>query len=184
MAWGKKKAGRKEPMFGLPAALADLRLTAADRIPNAEDKPKKSGKPSARRKSEEADDEPPRERKASGGRSGADAAGQTGHVPALPAAPRGDRATDAAFELQSRHQRDEQVATRYRRANPGALAGHRQCGRRDRSGRVGDGGEVCVVVGLGRRTQAIEQRRVRHARASPTRRSQAVRTVTDSWSLL
>lgn len=58
-------------MFGLPAALADLRLTAADRIPNAEDKPKKSGKPSARRKSEEPDDEPPRERKASSGRSGA-----------------------------------------------------------------------------------------------------------------
>ncbi|MBR0777970.1 penicillin-binding protein 1A [Bradyrhizobium diazoefficiens] len=71
MAWGKKKAGRKEPLFGLPAALADLRLTAADRIPNAEDKPKKSGKPSARRKSEEPDDEPPRERKASSGRSGA-----------------------------------------------------------------------------------------------------------------
>src|SRR6187401_3196243 len=71
MAWGKKKAGRKEPLFGLPAALADLRLTAADRIPNAEDKPKKPTKSSAKRKVEEPDDEPPRERKASAGRSGA-----------------------------------------------------------------------------------------------------------------
>jgi penicillin-binding protein 1A len=64
MAWGKKKGGRKEPLFGLPAALADLRLTSADRIPNAEDKPKKSaGKSTAKRKSEASDDEPPRERK-------------------------------------------------------------------------------------------------------------------------
>ncbi|MCS3730419.1 penicillin-binding protein 1A [Bradyrhizobium betae] len=56
----------------MPAALADLRLTAADRIPNADDKPKKPAKSSARRKkAEEPDDEPPRERKASAGRSGA-----------------------------------------------------------------------------------------------------------------
>jgi len=28
MAWGRKKSGgRKEPLFGLPAALADLRLS-------------------------------------------------------------------------------------------------------------------------------------------------------------
>ena len=71
MAWGKKKGGRKEPLFGLPAALADLRLTAADRIPGGDDKPKKSTKSSAKRKSEDSGDEPPRERKAQAGRSGA-----------------------------------------------------------------------------------------------------------------
>ena len=33
MALGRKKGGgRKEPLFGLAAALADLRLSAADRI--------------------------------------------------------------------------------------------------------------------------------------------------------
>lgn len=68
MGSGKKKGGRKEPLFGLPAALADLRLTAADRIPNAEDKPKKS---SSKRKSDTSDDEPPRERKAQAIRGGA-----------------------------------------------------------------------------------------------------------------
>ncbi|MGX1167324.1 penicillin-binding protein 1A [Bradyrhizobium sp. USDA 372] len=71
MAWGKKKGARKEPLFGLPAALADLRLTAADRVPGGDDKPKKSAKPSAKRKSEDAGDEPPRERKAPAGRGGA-----------------------------------------------------------------------------------------------------------------
>lgn len=71
MGLGKKKAGRKEPLFGLPAALADLRLTAADRIPNADDKPKKSAKSSAKRKSDDSGDEPPRERKAQPSRSGA-----------------------------------------------------------------------------------------------------------------
>ncbi|MDD1522059.1 MULTISPECIES: transglycosylase domain-containing protein [Bradyrhizobium] len=71
MAWGKKKGARKEPLFGLPAALADLRLTAADRVPGGDDKPKKSAKPSAKRKSEDAGDEPPRERKAPASRSGA-----------------------------------------------------------------------------------------------------------------
>src|SRR6478752_534051 len=71
MGLGKKKGGRKEPLFGLPAALADLRLTAADRIPGGDDKPKKSTKSSAKRKSEDSGDEPPRERKAQAGRSGA-----------------------------------------------------------------------------------------------------------------
>ncbi|RZN12540.1 penicillin-binding protein [Bradyrhizobium genosp. SA-3] len=71
MAWGKKKGGRKEPLFGLPAALSDLRLTAADRVPGGEDKPRKSAKSSAKRKSDDAGEEPPRERKASAGRSGA-----------------------------------------------------------------------------------------------------------------
>src|SRR4051795_4256904 len=71
MGLGKKKGGRKEPLFGLPAALADLRLTAADRIPGGDDKPKKSTKSSAKRKSEDAGDEPPRERKAPTGRGSA-----------------------------------------------------------------------------------------------------------------
>src|SRR4051794_30310259 len=71
MGLGKKKGGRKEPLFGLPAALADLRLTAADRIPNAEDKPKKSAKSSPKRKAEDSGDEPPRERKPPASRSGA-----------------------------------------------------------------------------------------------------------------
>ncbi len=75
MAWGKKKGGRKEPLFGLPAALSDLRLTAADRIPNpTEDKPKKSGAKSKRKaepaRKAEPDEPPPRERKAQASRSG------------------------------------------------------------------------------------------------------------------
>ncbi|WP_354136313.1 PBP1A family penicillin-binding protein [Bradyrhizobium sp. LB11.1] len=68
MGSGKKKGGRKEPLFGLPAALADLRLTAADRIPGGGDKPKKS---STKRKTDSSDDEPPRERKTPASRSGA-----------------------------------------------------------------------------------------------------------------
>ena len=68
MAWGRKKSGgRKEPLFGLPAALADLRLSPEDRIPAAGDKPKKS---SAKRKAEDSDDEPARERKPRAARSG------------------------------------------------------------------------------------------------------------------
>jgi penicillin-binding protein 1A len=61
MAWGRKKSGgRREPQFGLGASLAELRLTPQDRINNAEASPKKS---SPRRKPDESDDEPPRERK-------------------------------------------------------------------------------------------------------------------------
>src|SRR5580765_6447050 len=68
MAWGRKKSGgRKEPLFGLPAALADLRLSPEDRIPAAGDKPKKS---SAKRKAEDSDDEPARERTPRAARSG------------------------------------------------------------------------------------------------------------------
>ncbi|MBO4223150.1 transglycosylase domain-containing protein [Bradyrhizobium neotropicale] len=66
MAWGKKKSGgRKEPLFGLPAALADLRLSPADRIPNPEDRPKKSAKRSSNGSGGSSDPgaEPPRERK-------------------------------------------------------------------------------------------------------------------------
>ena len=75
MAWGRKKGGgRKEPLFGLPAALSDLRLSPDDRIPGGDDKPKKNDKPkSAKRKSEDFDDdEPPpeRERKPRLSRSG------------------------------------------------------------------------------------------------------------------
>jgi penicillin-binding protein 1A len=61
MAFGQKKSGgRKEPLFGLPAALADLRLSPADRIPRPEDKPKKSAKRSS---NDGGGAEPPRERK-------------------------------------------------------------------------------------------------------------------------
>jgi penicillin-binding protein 1A len=67
MAWGRKKSGgRKEPLFGLPAALAELRLSPADRIPGGEDRPKKS---SSNRKSDDSDDEPPPERKPNASRS-------------------------------------------------------------------------------------------------------------------
>src|SRR2546429_6325746 len=64
MAWGRKKSGgRKEPRFGLAAAMADLRLDPKDRIPAAEEKSKKS----ARRKADDDDDDdappPPPERK-------------------------------------------------------------------------------------------------------------------------
>ena len=62
MAWGRKKSGgRKEPQFGLGAALSELRLSAEDRIPHAEDdRPKK---PSSKRQMADSDDDPPRERK-------------------------------------------------------------------------------------------------------------------------
>jgi penicillin-binding protein 1A len=65
MAWGRKKSGgRKEPRFGLAAAMADLRLDPKDRIPAAEEKMKKS----AKRKADDDDDDddappPPPERK-------------------------------------------------------------------------------------------------------------------------
>jgi penicillin-binding protein 1A len=68
MAWGRKKSGvRKEPRFGLAAALADLRLDPKDRIPSPEDKPKKTA-PKRKIVEHEEDDDPlppppPRERK-------------------------------------------------------------------------------------------------------------------------
>ena len=71
MAWGRKKSGaRKEPRFGLAAAMADLRLDAKDRIPDAEQKPKKSAK---RRADDDEDDTPPPppERKTRVSKSGA-----------------------------------------------------------------------------------------------------------------
>ena len=64
MAWGRKKSGgRKEPKFGLGAALSELRLTPDDRIPRAEEeRPKKQ---SSRRQmiDDDDEDEAPRERK-------------------------------------------------------------------------------------------------------------------------
>jgi penicillin-binding protein 1A len=61
MAWGRKKSGgRREPMFGLPASLAELRLGPQDRVTIADDKPKK---PAAKRKSSDTDNNAPRERK-------------------------------------------------------------------------------------------------------------------------
>ena len=66
MALGRKKSGgRKEPLFGLPAALADLRLSPEDRVPAAQDLPKK-----AKRKSEDTDAPPP-ERNPRASRGGA-----------------------------------------------------------------------------------------------------------------
>ncbi len=60
MALGRKKSGgRKEPIFGLAAALSDLRLSPDDRIPGGDGRPKKSPP----RKSNDGDDEPPPERK-------------------------------------------------------------------------------------------------------------------------
>jgi penicillin-binding protein 1A len=69
MAWGRKKrGGRKEPLFGVGASLAALRLSPQDRIPYGEDeKPKKSSP--KRKVDEEDDDEPPPERKARPSRS-------------------------------------------------------------------------------------------------------------------
>ena len=61
MAWARKKnGGRKEPMFGLAASLAELRLGPQDRVTVADDKPKK---PAAKRKAADPDDNAPRERK-------------------------------------------------------------------------------------------------------------------------
>jgi penicillin-binding protein 1A len=67
MAWGREKSGgRREPMFGLAASLAELRLGPHDRVTVADDKPKKSVK----RKSADPDSAP-RERKPSPSRGGA-----------------------------------------------------------------------------------------------------------------
>jgi penicillin-binding protein 1A len=66
MAWGRKKSGgRKEPRFGLSAAMADLRLDPKDRIPLSEEPSKKSV--AKRRPVDDEDDAdelpPPREPK-------------------------------------------------------------------------------------------------------------------------
>src|ERR1700753_3286497 len=64
MAWGRKKGGgRKEPRFGLAAALSDLRLSPEDRIPGGGDKPEKMAKRKNDDFDDDDDDEPPPERK-------------------------------------------------------------------------------------------------------------------------
>src|ERR1700732_306972 len=61
MAWGRKKSGgRREPQFGLAASLAELRLGAQDRVAGNDETPKK---PSPKRKTGDADNDAPRERK-------------------------------------------------------------------------------------------------------------------------
>jgi penicillin-binding protein 1A len=68
MAWGRKKSGgRKEPQFGLAAALSELRLSPQDRVVPDDEKPKK---PPPKRKAAGAGDEAPRERKPRPGRGG------------------------------------------------------------------------------------------------------------------
>jgi penicillin-binding protein 1A len=48
----KKKSGRKEPTFGLPSSLSELRMNPQDRVASADDKPKPSPrKSSGKRKS-------------------------------------------------------------------------------------------------------------------------------------
>jgi penicillin-binding protein 1A len=69
MAWGRKKSGgRREPQFGLAAALSELRLSPQDRIPAAADEPPK--KSSAKRKTGDSDNDAPRERKPRANRGG------------------------------------------------------------------------------------------------------------------
>jgi penicillin-binding protein 1A len=67
MAWGRKNSGgRKEPLFGLAAALSDLRLTPDDRIPRADgDKPKKQPPKRKLHDDDEQDEPPPRKPRAS-----------------------------------------------------------------------------------------------------------------------
>jgi penicillin-binding protein 1A len=61
MAWGRKKSGgRKEPQFGLAAALSELRLSPQDRIARDDEAPRKSA---SRRRTIDPDEELPRERK-------------------------------------------------------------------------------------------------------------------------
>jgi penicillin-binding protein 1A len=68
MAWGKKNSGgRKEPQFGLAASLSELRLGPQHRV-NVEDETPK--KPAPKRKSEDANDDAPRERRPRAKRSG------------------------------------------------------------------------------------------------------------------
>jgi penicillin-binding protein 1A len=67
MAWGRKKSGgRREPQFGLAAALSELRLSPQDRIPAAADEPPKK----RQRKIPDTDNDAPRERKPRANRGG------------------------------------------------------------------------------------------------------------------
>src|SRR3954469_19712301 len=70
MAWGRKKGGgRKEPLFGLAAAMADLRLSPLDRVGGGDENPKKA-MPKSKPEPEDDDDAPPRERKPRSTRGG------------------------------------------------------------------------------------------------------------------
>jgi penicillin-binding protein 1A len=70
MAWGRKKGGgRKEPLFGLAAAMAELRLTPQDRVGSAGDE-KPSKAVSKSKPDDDDDDAPPLERKPRNARSG------------------------------------------------------------------------------------------------------------------
>src|SRR5947208_4980717 len=68
MAWGRKKSGRKEPQFGLGASLSELRLGPQDRLPSADEAPKKS--PKRKAAAADTDDDAPRERKPRARRGG------------------------------------------------------------------------------------------------------------------
>ena len=69
MAWGRKRSGnRKEPLFGLAASLAELRLGPQDRVAANDDKPKKSA---PRQEPDDDSNAPPRPRKPRGARGGA-----------------------------------------------------------------------------------------------------------------
>ncbi|HEU0147449.1 MAG TPA: PBP1A family penicillin-binding protein, partial [Bradyrhizobium sp.] len=75
MAWGRKKGGgRKEPRFGLAAAMADLRLDPKDRIQVAEDDTPKTSATKRKPVIDDAEDEapapPPREAKPRPAKSG------------------------------------------------------------------------------------------------------------------
>jgi penicillin-binding protein 1A len=72
--WGRKKSGgRREPLFGLGTAMADLRLTWTDRIAAISDEQpgKTTSRKAIHRDPDDDDDEPPRERKPRAARSGA-----------------------------------------------------------------------------------------------------------------
>jgi penicillin-binding protein 1A len=61
MAWGREKSGaRREPLFGLAAALSDLRLSPQDRVVADDVTPKKRA---PKRENGDADDDAPPERK-------------------------------------------------------------------------------------------------------------------------
>src|SRR3569833_4090966 len=73
MAWGRKKGGgRKEPRFGLAAAMADLRLDPKDRIQIAEDVTPKKTETKRKPVIDDVEDEapPPREPKPRPAKSG------------------------------------------------------------------------------------------------------------------
>jgi penicillin-binding protein 1A len=69
MAWGNKKSGRKEPTFGLAAAMSDLRLSPDDRVPGGESERPKKARPAAKRDGSGGGKKPPKSRGSSKARS-------------------------------------------------------------------------------------------------------------------